>query len=105
MIDKAAFVDGFISAKRNLKRQRGYRYMSYTALYRKFRPGEFDDVKGQDHIRQNVSGTPIFFAEQEERERQRLRKYLQRRSIVRTQSMEALVENVRCARQSLPGHR
>lgn len=24
--------------------------MSYTALYRKFRPTEFDDVKGQDHI-------------------------------------------------------
>ena len=24
--------------------------MSYTALYRKFRPGEFDEVKGQDHI-------------------------------------------------------
>ncbi len=24
--------------------------MSYTALYRKFRPGNFDDVKGQDHI-------------------------------------------------------
>ncbi|MFI3172552.1 MAG: DNA polymerase III subunit gamma/tau [Eubacteriales bacterium] len=24
--------------------------MSYTALYRKFRPGEFQDVKGQDHI-------------------------------------------------------
>lgn len=24
--------------------------MSYTALYRKYRPGEFDDVKGQDHI-------------------------------------------------------
>lgn len=24
--------------------------MSYTALYRKFRPGEFDDVKGQEHI-------------------------------------------------------
>ncbi len=24
--------------------------MSYTALYRKFRPGEFKDVKGQDHI-------------------------------------------------------
>lgn len=24
--------------------------MSYTALYRKFRPSEFDDVKGQDHI-------------------------------------------------------
>ena len=24
--------------------------MSYTALYRKFRPSEFDEVKGQDHI-------------------------------------------------------
>ena len=24
--------------------------MSYTALYRKFRPDAFSDVKGQDHI-------------------------------------------------------
>ena len=24
--------------------------MSYTALYRKWRPDSFDDVKGQDHI-------------------------------------------------------
>lgn len=24
--------------------------MSYTALYRKFRPQEFEDVKGQEHI-------------------------------------------------------
>jgi DNA polymerase-3 subunit gamma/tau len=24
--------------------------MSYTALYRKFRPERFEDVKGQDHI-------------------------------------------------------
>ena len=24
--------------------------MSYTALYRKFRPQDFEDVKGQDHI-------------------------------------------------------
>ena len=24
--------------------------MSYTALYRKFRPDEFEDVKGQDAI-------------------------------------------------------
>ena len=24
--------------------------MSYTALYRKFRPGRFEDVKGQGHI-------------------------------------------------------
>ena len=28
--------------------------MSYTALYRKFRPGEFDEVKGQDHISQTL---------------------------------------------------
>ena len=28
--------------------------MSYTALYRKFRPGEFEDVKGQDHISQTL---------------------------------------------------
>jgi DNA polymerase-3 subunit gamma/tau len=26
------------------------KYVSYTALYRKFRPQEFEDVKGQDHI-------------------------------------------------------
>ena len=24
--------------------------MSYVALYRKFRPQRFEDVKGQDHI-------------------------------------------------------
>ncbi|MBO4800088.1 MAG: DNA polymerase III subunit gamma/tau, partial [Lachnospiraceae bacterium] len=24
--------------------------MSYVALYRKFRPGEFEEVKGQEHI-------------------------------------------------------
>ncbi len=29
---------------------RGEKAMSYTALYRKFRPDNFDDVKGQDHI-------------------------------------------------------
>ncbi len=28
--------------------------MSYTALYRKFRPGEFEEVKGQDHISQTL---------------------------------------------------
>ncbi len=28
--------------------------MSYTALYRKFRPAEFGDVKGQDHISQTL---------------------------------------------------
>lgn len=28
--------------------------MSYTALYRKFRPSEYDDVKGQEHIVQTL---------------------------------------------------
>ena len=28
--------------------------MSYTALYRKWRPAQFDDVKGQDHIVQTL---------------------------------------------------
>ena len=60
--------------------------MSYTALYRKFRPSEFEDVKGQDHmlqrfrtrLRRTGSDMRICFAEREEPERQRLRKYLQR---------------------------
>lgn len=37
--------------------------MSYTALYRKFRPGEFEDVKGQEHIittlKNQVNGSRI----------------------------------------------
>ncbi len=45
--------------------------MSYTALYRKFRPDTFEDVKGQDHIvttlknqiMRTVSVTHIFFVE------------------------------------------
>ena len=28
--------------------------MSYTALYRKWRPASFEDVKGQDHIVQTL---------------------------------------------------
>lgn len=60
--------------------------MSYTALYRKFRPSEFEDVKGQDHIvttlqnqiKANRIGHAYLFAEREEPVRQRLRKYLRR---------------------------
>ena len=40
--------------------------MSYTALYRKFRPDEFEDVKGQDAIVRTV--------------RRRLQKYLRKQS-------------------------
>ena len=53
--------------------------MSYTALYRKFRPDNFDDVKGQDHIvRRTVSDTPICSAAPEEPVRQPLQKYWRR---------------------------
>lgn len=30
--------------------EKGRTHMSYTALYRKFRPKDFEDVKGQEHI-------------------------------------------------------
>ncbi len=65
-------------------------FMSYTALYRKFRPHEFEDVKGQDHIvttlrirsRQTVSDMHICSAEPEEPVRRRLQRYLQKQSTV-----------------------
>ena len=57
--------------------------MSYTALYRKFRPAEFGDVKGQDHIittlQNQIKANRIGHAVQEVREKQRLRKYLRKR--------------------------
>ena len=65
--------------------------MSYTALYRKFRPVEFEDVKGQEHIittlknqiEANMIGhASICSAEQEGPVRQRLRRFLQRQSTV-----------------------
>ena len=59
--------------------------MSYTALYRKFRPDEFEDVKGQDAIvrtlkNQIVSDMHICSAGPEEPERQPLRRYLRKQS-------------------------
>ena len=65
--------------------------MSYTALYRKFRPDEFEDVKGQDAIVTDieesdrmriVSDMHICSAEPEEPERQPLRRYLRKQSTV-----------------------
>ena len=48
--------------------------MSYTALYRKFRPAEFEDVKGQDHIittlKNQIKADSICSVAQEEPERQ-----------------------------------
>lgn len=61
--------------------------MGYTALYRKFRPDNFNDVKGQDHIvktltnqiKANRIGHAYLFAEQEVQVRLRWRRFLQRR--------------------------
>ena len=55
--------------------------MSYTALYRKFRPSEFSDVKGQDHIvttlkNQIEADMPIFSAVPEVPVRQPLQRSL-----------------------------
>ena len=60
--------------------------MSYTALYRKFRPDNFDDVKGQDHIVTTLTNqisitvlvTLICFAAPEEPVRLPLQKYWQK---------------------------
>ncbi len=61
--------------------------MSYMALYRKWRPTTFEDVKGQDHIVQTlkirlhlaVSVMRICFAELEEQEKPVSRRYLPER--------------------------
>lgn len=82
--------------------------MSYTALYRKFRPAEFEDVKGQDHIittlRNQIKaeriGHAYLFCGPEEPERLRWRRYLPERSIVSIRWMEVPAENVRCAKVS-----
>ena len=58
--------------------------MSYTALYRKFRPDEFEDVKGQDAIvrtlKNQINADRICSAGQEEPVRRRLQKYLRKQS-------------------------
>ena len=61
--------------------------MSYTALYRKFRPDSFQDVKGQDAIVRtlkirsghSVSDMPICSAVPEEQVKRRWQRSLQRR--------------------------
>ena len=57
--------------------------MSYTALYRKFRPQEFEDVKGQEHIVTTLKNqigwdTPICFVGRGEPGRLPLPRYLPR---------------------------
>ena len=77
--------------------------MSYTALYRKFRPQEFEDVKGQDHIVTTLKnqikadriGHAYLFCGTEEPVKRRSQKFLQKQSTVSIRWMAALVGNVR----------
>lgn len=79
--------------------------MSYTALYRKWRPVRFDDVYGQDHIVQTLKNqiisqrivTPICSAEREEPERLRLQRFFRELSTVNIRSREAGATSVRLA--------
>ena len=86
--------------------------MSYTALYRKFRPAEFEDVKGQDHIvttlknqiRSGRIGHAICSAGRGEPERRRWRKFLPGRSTASIRWTAVHAENVICAVISHPAH-
>ena len=80
--------------------------MSYTALYRKFRPNTFDDVIGQEHIVKTIknqilsnrllrrSGSSRSFVVQEEQAKHLLQKYLQELSTVCLQSKAIHAINV-----------
>ena len=76
--------------------------MSYTALYRKFRPDNFTDVKGQDHIVTTLTNQimPICSAGPEEPVRPQWRRSLPKRSTVNIRSMEVPVMNALCVKQS-----
>ena len=81
--------------------------MSYTALYRKWRPTGFADVKGQDHIVQTLKPgsalvMPICSAEHGEPEKLPLPRFLQRQSTVNILLTEAHAESVRAARALYP---
>ena len=77
--------------------------MSYTALYRKFRPSEFSDVKGQDHIVTTLKNQ--INADRIGHVRPLWQKYLQKRSTVNTRWMGILVANVRPVGQLPQEHR
>lgn len=77
--------------------------MSYTALYRKFRPQDFEDVKGQDHIvtalknqvKANRLGHAYLLPAREEQVRRQLPRSWQKQLIVNIRWMAALVMNVK----------
>ena len=76
--------------------------MSYTALYRKFRPSTFDQVKGQDHIVQTLKNqinanrighAYLFCGTRGTGKKQVWQRFLPRLSTVSIPLMEALVMN------------
>ena len=79
--------------------------MSYMALYRKFRPTEFDDVKGQEHIVTTLKnqikaeriGHAYLFCGTRGTGKTTVAKFLQRRSIANSRQRGTLAENVRPA--------
>ena len=84
--------------------------MSYTALYRKWRPTGFADVKGQDHIVQTLKnqitgqriGHAYLFCGTRGTGKLPLPRFLQRRSTANILLTEARVESVRAARALYP---
>lgn len=87
--------------------------MSYVALYRKWRPDTFDEVKGQDHIvttlrnqiKNDRLGHAFYFAVREEQVRLRSPRYLPRHVTVSIRWTEAHVMNVQVAEPYRMDHR
>ena len=79
--------------------------MSYTALYRKWRPAGFADVKGQDHIVQTLKnqitgqriGHAYLFCGTRGTGKTTIAKILQRRSTVNILLTEAPAASVKAA--------
>ena len=86
--------------------------MSYTALYRKFRPAEFEDVKGQDHIvttlknqiRSGRIGHAYLFCGTRGTGKTTVAKILPGRSTASIRWTAVHAENVICAVISHPAH-
>lgn len=81
--------------------------MSYTALYRKFRPADFGDVKGQDHIvgtlknqlRTGRIGHAYLLPEPEGPVKPSVAKIMAKRSTANILQRMDRVMNVLCAKQ------
>ena len=84
--------------------------MSYTALYRKFRPSEFSDVKGQDHIVTTLKnqimadriGHAYLFCGTEVLVKQLWQRFLRKRSTANTRWTVTLAGSVHPAGRLLP---